>query len=70
MKLDCEKSTRALPRESSFREARLKDHRVGCAKVLNDMVRITDGKVPVLCCLERVRYGQWCPIARCQELKA
>jgi hypothetical protein len=29
-------------------------------QVLDDAVRIADGRVPVLCCFERVGSGHWC----------
>ena len=34
--------------------------KLNAQKVLHDLVRIADGKVPVLCCFERVGSGQWC----------
>jgi hypothetical protein len=34
--------------------------RLDAQDVLDDLVRISNGCVPVLCCFERVGSGQWC----------
>jgi hypothetical protein len=30
------------------------------ARVRDDLLRLADGRVPVLCCFDRVGPGQWC----------
>jgi hypothetical protein len=34
--------------------------KLNARKVVYDLARIADGKVPVLCCFEHVGSGQWC----------